>query len=493
MGGPKTMTDPPRRPESCEHRIPIGPDQYGCGLAHRILGEVQASSPAISDNICRECCRNPLEHGSRVNPVVASLVFTGAERRGPHGVSTKEFIARHWARQFAIPSLESMDHGSSAECMPSSPQLEDCGVRVTNGHHPLEGLRLGLVGPNSRFGLGHINRAMAKHLRPKRWLMAGAPGGGTFRNRRFLCPMTFAGIDEDRVVCDWLRGLDAIVFVESPIFPSLCAAARRQGVLVICHPNWEWLHPGLAWLGDVDVMLCPTRSTAAMLTTWRHQFGFRWTVETLPWPIDVGSFPFRRRERCERFVYVHGSGGASARRGGLASDIIRRKGLRPLLEAVREVPQIPLIVYASRDEFDRVPPNVEVRTPPKRNRDLYFDGDVCLQPSLWEGLGLPLLECQAAGMPLITTDLPPMNEHSPYAVIPATEVVAGLSPDLWIPAANICPDDIARVMRAAHGQQIPLASGQARAFVVREHNWRRVRKGLLRKITTWVHDMRSCS
>jgi glycosyltransferase involved in cell wall biosynthesis len=247
------------------------------------------------------------------------------------------------------------------------------------------------------------------------------------------------------------------------------------------------------WLGDVDVMLCPTLRTADMLTKWKHQFGFPWRVETLPWPIDVSAFRYRRRERCDRFVYVHGSGGASARRRGLASDIIRRKGLEPLLDAARELRQIPLIIYARREELERIPPNVEVRTPPKRNCDLYTDGDVCLQPSLWEGLGLPLLECQAAGMPLITTDLPPMNEHSPYAVIPATEVVAGLSPNLWIPAANICPDDIARVMRAAHGQQIPMASRQAREFVVREHNWRRVRKGLLRKIARWIHDSKSCS
>ena len=240
-------------------------------------------------------------------------------------------------------------------------------------------------------------------------------------------------------------------------------------------------------------MLCPTLRTAAMLTRWKQQFGFRWSIETLPWPIDVSRFPFRSRERCERFVYVHGSGGACARRGGVASDVIRRKGLEPLLDAAREVPQIPLIAYANRDQLGRVPPNVEIRTPPRRNRDLYADGDVCIQPSLWEGLGLPLLECQAAGMPLITTDLAPMNEHSPYAVIPATEVVAGLSPNLWIPAANICPDDIARVMRAAHGQSISTASSQARSFVVREHNWRRVRQRLLQDITMWVKDSRSCS
>ncbi|HEX2467687.1 MAG TPA: glycosyltransferase family 4 protein [Solirubrobacterales bacterium] len=36
--------------------------------------------------------------------------------------------------------------------------------------------------------------------------------------------------------------------------------------------------------------------------------------------------------------------------------------------------------------------------------------DVCLSPSRWEGLGLPLYEAIAFGMPAITNDAPPMNE-----------------------------------------------------------------------------------
>jgi 1,2-diacylglycerol 3-alpha-glucosyltransferase len=35
---------------------------------------------------------------------------------------------------------------------------------------------------------------------------------------------------------------------------------------------------------------------------------------------------------------------------------------------------------------------------------------VCLSPSRWEGLGLPLYEALAFGMPTITNDAPPMNE-----------------------------------------------------------------------------------
>ncbi len=36
--------------------------------------------------------------------------------------------------------------------------------------------------------------------------------------------------------------------------------------------------------------------------------------------------------------------------------------------------------------------------------------DVCLAPSRWEGLGLPLYEATAFGLPIITNDRPPMSE-----------------------------------------------------------------------------------
>jgi glycosyltransferase involved in cell wall biosynthesis len=40
----------------------------------------------------------------------------------------------------------------------------------------------------------------------------------------------------------------------------------------------------------------------------------------------------------------------------------------------------------------------------------FAECDVCLALSRWEGLGLPLYESIAVGMPVITNDKPPMSE-----------------------------------------------------------------------------------
>jgi glycosyltransferase involved in cell wall biosynthesis len=206
----------------------------------------------------------------------------------------------------------------------------------------------------------------------------------------------------------------------------------------------------------------------------------------VPWPVDVDRFQFRHRLRCRRFVFVAGNGGARAVRPEGAGEL-RRKGLAVLIEAARRVPGIPLVVYADpHDVVSPVPTNIEWRWPPVDNTELYVDGDVCVQPSHWEGLGLPLLECQAAGMPLVTTDAPPMNEHRPLARIRASQETVLLAESHRITAALIQPDDLAATLRSLHSRSIAAASRRARRFVEREHGWDRARASIHDALSRWL-------
>ena len=280
----------------------------------------------------------------------------------------------------------------------------------------------------------------------------------------------------------WLDGLDVVLFVERPVFLNAPALARRLGILVVCVPNWEWLHPGIEWLQDVDLMVCPTQHTSDMLSNWKSRFDFKWDLTCVPWPVDTNRFQFRLRRVCKRFIFVNGSGGTVATVCGGSQSRMRRKGLDVALAAALQAPEISMIVYAFPEDVSYRPSNVELRPMPLDNRDLYKDGDVCVQPSHWEGLGLPLLECQAAGMPLITTNAPPMSEHHPLALIPAEIVASRLTQNLVIPAAHIQPDDLAAVLRSANGRRIGSQSRQARLFIEREHNWTTARSKILESI-----------
>lgn len=333
---------------------------------------------------------------------------------------------------------------------------------------------VGLVGWNTSSGLGYVNRDLALHLPAERWLVPPHPRFPTLPpppgaiTRLDHVPLTF-GHDAQR---SWMKGLDWMLFVETCYLSRLAHCARDVGVQVACVPMWELTDLKADWISATDLMLCPTRFTHDLLTDWRHRFGFAWDVVHVPWPVDVRRLRYRRRRRCERFLFINGNGGCPGVRLDGTPAGYHRKGMEVLLQAARLVPRIPFIVYTQFLPPAPVPPNVEIRRPPMDNARLYDDGDVCVQPSHWEGLGLQLLECQAAGLPLITTDASPMTEFQPMRTIPAREkdLLRTLG-DHVITGHRIAPEDLAAVLESVYQADIGEASERARAFVERGHSW----------------------
>jgi 1,2-diacylglycerol 3-alpha-glucosyltransferase len=74
---------------------------------------------------------------------------------------------------------------------------------------------------------------------------------------------------------------------------------------------------------------------------------------------------------------------------------VRRKHLKPVIEASERDRRIEVLVEdeATADHLQR-----------------FASNDICLAPARWEGLGLPLYEAMAFGLPVVTNDYPPLNE-----------------------------------------------------------------------------------
>ena len=109
----------------------------------------------------------------------------------------------------------------------------------------------------------------------------------------------------------------------------------------------------------------------------------------------------------------------------------KRKPTRAVVEAFSRAPQpgIRLIVktQARRPEkyrehlgdMEKLDPRIKVVAedlPTSEYYRLFSSCHVCLAPSRWEGLGLHLYEAAAFGMPVITNDIPPMNEMVRHGV-----------------------------------------------------------------------------
>jgi glycosyltransferase involved in cell wall biosynthesis len=345
--------------------------------------------------------------------------------------------------------------------------------------------RVGLVGWNTPTGLGYQNRDIAEHLPVSRWLAVRHPCIGrlsrpSFRGE-YLAP--WLRTVSPRAQRAWLAKLDWLLFVEQPCVPGILQRAHDMGVTVACVPNWEFLTPGTHWLPYVDQMICPTETAYHMLSRWRRELGFAWDVVHVPWPIDHRRFPFRRRERCRRFLFVNGTGGAKPWRLDGSRTPYRRKGMHLIAATARLLPRVPFLVYSQIGDLPPMSDNVEVRPAPKSNSDLYHDGDVCVLPSHWEGLGLQLLECQAAGLPLVTTDAPPMNECRPFRTVRAAAIEpVFINGDQPVPSHLIRPEDLAAVLDEIYDSDIRDASEQARAYVERERSWDRMRAPLAARL-----------
>lgn len=455
-----------------------------CRLIQRLAGDASTGSCRVNDETCAACCRAAEPTESQPNEVVASLVHALCSEKLQAAKSAQEYVRVSenlvWVDQFLpidAPRKYVMSRAKRRRALTAH--------NIWRRWFPRRTPRIGLVGWNNLKGLGHQNRDLARWLPVRRWLVPAAESAsvkmrpaeqGTARIDYLL------GVDNHwHFLRRWLHTLDVLLFVETPAIDGLTAVARRKGVRIACVPNWEWMHPGLDWLRDVDVMLCPTVYTQQLLEEWKRRFGFGWDVHYCPWPIDVAAFPFRLRTTCRRFVTVVGTDHRRpSRLDGTPTDT-RRKGLEVLLAAARQLPHIPFLVWSQTDVVPPFPDNVELRMSPTSNADLYQEGDVCVQLSRWEGLGLPLLECQAAGMPLITLDAPPMNEHNPLAVVPVAESeILQLWSRRFIAAPWVRVEDVVAVLSAWFGRDIETASLAAREFVEREHSWSKSRSAILK-------------
>jgi glycosyltransferase involved in cell wall biosynthesis len=276
---------------------------------------------------------------------------------------------------------------------------------------------IGLVGWNTATGLGTINRDLVRLLGIRHWLCPPHPMLAPVREHHRR-DMEITRDVSPSAVRQWVQQLDWLLFAEQPYLDFLPQLAAHAGVGIACIPMWELIRPTDPWLQFVDVMICPTRHTERLMNDWRCRYGFGWKTIRVSWPIDTRRFPMRERQVCREFLFVNGWGGGHARYLDGSPFPYSRKGLEVILDAACLAPDLKFIVRSLAQTPSRLPPNVRLAPAVQDHSALYDRGDVCIQPSHYEGLGLQLLECQAAGMPLITTAAPPMNEVQPWQVIP---------------------------------------------------------------------------
>jgi glycosyltransferase involved in cell wall biosynthesis len=185
---------------------------------------------------------------------------------------------------------------------------------------------------------------------------------------------------------------------------------------------------GLERCRSVDLVLCPSRSTMADLV----DLGFEAErIRVVPWgvePVEVDGRELERVRRThalpEEFVLFVGT-------------VEPRKNLRGLVEAMRSVPELPLVIAGADGWGDAVGDGHRSGTGPLA--DVFFLGfvpqpdlrpllqaaTVFAYPSFQEGFGLPILEAMAQGTPVVTSRGSATEEVAGGAAVLADPVDTG--------------------------------------------------------------------
>lgn len=227
----------------------------------------------------------------------------------------------------------------------------------------------------------------------------------------------------------WVRenSIDLLLCDQNYQFAELAELRRRLGVRVIGRFVWEHFTEDLlpAARDAYDLIYSVTECERDRYRSWGLE------TPRVPWGIHPELLAFAADLGGGRPV-ADDEAGRDPVQGG-AGEVVRfyfpggfighRKPLEPVVEAFARTtdPSLRLLVKAQveRDrleDLDRLiggDERIELRlgdeewAPHLRSLAAC---DVCITPSRWEGLGLPLYEATAFGQPVITNDDPPMNE-----------------------------------------------------------------------------------
>ena len=207
------------------------------------------------------------------------------------------------------------------------------------------------------------------------------------------------------VVKQWIddNQLDLVIFNEEYDW-ALVMAAKETGVKVITYLDYykeDWK----PYMAMYDGVICSTMRTFQLVRSFCSAHYVGWAVDTVL---------FHPPEEIPPYTFFHNAGwlGINYRKMTPAAVVA--------FDAIsKSIPEITLFIH-SQAGLDKMPATIvniikenprityHIETVPAPG--LYHKGKILLFPTKLEGLGLPLSEALACGMPVIATNAPPMNE-----------------------------------------------------------------------------------
>jgi glycosyltransferase involved in cell wall biosynthesis len=256
--------------------------------------------------------------------------------------------------------------------------------------------------------LGHRSFVLAKPRREKGPMSGALERTGVWDQPDVTEASSFETPLEEYLAWVEANSLDVILCDQNYQFDQL-AQLRRRGVRIIGRFVWEH------FTADHVEPAREAYDVVYSVTEVERERYFAWGMKTprVPWGIhpELLAVPTSPSgDGLVRFVFPGGFLGHRKPAEPVIEAFSAAKGdhLRLLVKAQVERSRLKGI-----EKLVAADPRIELRLadePWDRHLAAIAANDVSISPSRWEGLGLPLYEAVAFGMPTITNDDPPMNE-----------------------------------------------------------------------------------
>ncbi len=346
-------------------------------------------------------------------------------------------------------------------------------------------MKFGIVTTWFERGAAYVSRQYLQALQANHSVAIYARGGETYARhdpawnqpgitwdpRRRVGPATALNLTHFK---RWLarEKIECVLFNEQHWWPPVWLC-HDLGIKTAAYVDY-YTENTVPLFGCYDVLLCNTR---------RHYSVFDWHPQSiyLPWgaPLDLFTPQSFAPVTPDKVTFFHSAGMNP-----------QRKGTQFVIQSFAELADRAsrLVIHAQSDLKSAFPAlgatidqlcqqgvldlYEETITAP----GLYHLGDIYLYPSTLDGLGLTLIEALACGLPVITTDHPPMNEFVAVnrngRLVDVARLVARFDGYYW-PQSYIKPDSLTEQMRYYLDNRACLSEfkSQARQYAEEKLDW----------------------
>ena len=202
----------------------------------------------------------------------------------------------------------------------------------------------------------------------------------------------------------WIKSnqIDIVLLNEQNSIEAVCEAKKECANVIFGSYIDYYKESTINDFKIYDFLICNTK---------RHMSVFDWHPQCLyfPWGTDIDLYtPSMEKDDVEKVVFFH-SMGMSERKGTkellnvFVNNKMSKLGAKLIIHTQKSISHL-----ISNDDASKNGIEIICKSAPAPG--LYYLGDVYVYPAKLDGLGLTMYEALSCGLPVIATDVAPMNE-----------------------------------------------------------------------------------